>query len=195
MVVAVISLQQGSQAWAARSEAFAIWKQNGLLQFQRYLCTHMWCYISKIYANHFLRGVFLFAALNSCANLTVTKNQDTRRGANHKGDDTQYAPRPVWVATCWRLRLRTSKMFTQITNLDGFLHTPTCCECKQEISPTVDLRLGARISILGIRICTGGPIRATDSRCTLVCAISLCSVWLITRRWSGTFWQEKTQDP
>ncbi len=59
-------------------------------------------------------------------------------------------------------------MFSQITNLDGILHMPTCCECKQEISPTVDPRLGARIPILRIRIRRGGPICVTDSQCTLV---------------------------
>jgi hypothetical protein len=50
-------------------------------------------------------------------------------------------------------------MFTGITNLDGILHTPTCCECEQEISPNVDSQLVARIPILRIRIRTGGPIR------------------------------------
>jgi hypothetical protein len=59
-------------------------------------------------------------------------------------------------------------MFTRITNLDGILRTPTCCECEQEISPNVDSQLVAHIPILRIRIHTGGPIRATDSRCTLV---------------------------
>jgi hypothetical protein len=59
-------------------------------------------------------------------------------------------------------------MFTHITNLDGVHHTPMCGECKEEISPTVDWRLGARIPILRIRICTGGLICATDSQCTLV---------------------------
>jgi hypothetical protein len=41
-------------------------------------------------------------------------------------------PLPVWVGTCRRLRLWTSKMFTQITgtNLDSILHTPMCCECE-----------------------------------------------------------------
>jgi hypothetical protein len=59
-------------------------------------------------------------------------------------------------------------MFTQITNLGGILHTPTCCEYEQEISPNVDSRLGVRFPILRIRIRMGGPIRATDSQCTLV---------------------------
>jgi hypothetical protein len=59
-------------------------------------------------------------------------------------------------------------MFTQITNFDGTLLTPSCCECEQEISPNVNSRLEARIPILRIRIHTGGPIRATDSLCTLV---------------------------
>jgi hypothetical protein len=59
-------------------------------------------------------------------------------------------------------------MFTRITNLEGILHTPTCCECKQEISLTVNLRLGSRIPILKIRIHTGGLICVTDSQCMLV---------------------------
>jgi hypothetical protein len=110
-------------------------------------------------------GVFLFAALNSCANVIVTKNQDTRRGC--ESQRRWYALRPVWVATCWRLCLWTSKMFTRITNLDRILHTPTCCECEQEISPNVDSQLGASIPILRIRIHMGGPIHATDLPCTL----------------------------
>jgi hypothetical protein len=57
-----------------------------------------------------------------------------------------------------------------ITNLEGILHTPTCSECKQEISPAVDLWLGLHIPILRIRICTGGPIRMTDLQCMLVLA-------------------------
>ncbi len=83
-------------------------------------------------------GVFLFAALNSCAHVTMRRTKTHAEGANRKGDDTRYAPRPVWVATCWRLCWWTSKMFTQITNLDRILHTHTCCECEQEISPNVD---------------------------------------------------------
>jgi hypothetical protein len=59
-------------------------------------------------------------------------------------------------------------MFMRITNIDDILHTHTCCECEQEISPNVDLRLGARIPTLRIRIRTGGPICATDLRCTQV---------------------------
>ncbi len=59
-------------------------------------------------------------------------------------------------------------MFTRITNLDCILHMPTCCECKQDISPSVDSRLGSRIPILRIMSCTGGLICMTNSRCTLV---------------------------
>ncbi len=59
-------------------------------------------------------------------------------------------------------------MFTRITNLDRILSKTMCCECEQEISPTVDSQLGACIPILRIRICMGGPICATDLRCTLV---------------------------
>jgi hypothetical protein len=62
-------------------------------------------------------------------------------------------------------------MFTQIINLDGILRTPTWCKCEQEISPNVDSQLGEHIPILRIRIHTGGPICATDLRCTLVSLI------------------------
>ncbi len=61
-------------------------------------------------------------------------------------------------------------MFVRITNLEGILRTPMCCECEQEISPTVDSQLGLRIPKLRIRLRTGGPIRMTDSQCTLVLA-------------------------
>ncbi len=128
----------------------------------------MWCYISKIYVNHFLWGYSRSQHSTPVQTWPWPRTKIRAEGANRKGDHIQYAPGPVWVATCWRLRSRTSKMFTRITNLDGILHTPMCCECEQEISPTEYSRLGARISILGIRICTGGPICATDSRCTLV---------------------------
>jgi hypothetical protein len=97
------------------------------------------------------------------------KSEADQDGAAYfKGDDIQYTPWLVWVVTCWRLHSWTSKMFMRITNLEGILHTPTCCECKQEIRPTVVLRLRPRIPILRIRICTGGPIRETDLQCTLV---------------------------
>jgi hypothetical protein len=65
------------------------------------------------------------------------------------------------------VRPRPARMACEVI-LDGILHTPMCCECEQEISPTVDLRLGAPIPILRIKICTGGPIHATELQFTLV---------------------------
>jgi hypothetical protein len=104
-----------------------------------------------------------------------------------KRDDIRYAPGPVLVGTCRRICLWTSKMFTQITNLDSILYTPTCCERKQEIDPTVDSQLGAHIPILRIRIHMGGLIRATDLRCTLVSNLFCFSFFyfLFFARWFG----------
>jgi hypothetical protein len=59
-------------------------------------------------------------------------------------------------------------MLTCITNFEGIPHTPACCECAQEISPTIDSQLESRIPTLRIRIGTGGPIRVADLQCTIV---------------------------
>ncbi len=87
--------------------------------------------------------------------MTVTRNQDKHRGCKSQRRWYTIPPQSVLVATCWRLCLWASKMFTRITNLDSILHKHMCCESKQEKVPTVDLQLGAHIPILRIRIYTG----------------------------------------
>ncbi len=113
-------------------------------------------------------GLFLFAALNSCANVTMTKNQDTRRGCEWQRRWYTIPPTTCLSSNLLKVMFVDKQNVRQITNADGIFHTPTCCKCEQEISPNVNSRLGVRIWILRIRICTGGPIRATGLRCTLV---------------------------
>jgi hypothetical protein len=70
-------------------------------------------------------------------------------------------------------------MSRRITNVEGILHAPTCCECKQEVSPAVDLQLWLRIPILRISICTCRPICMTDSQCTLEKSKKKCCAYSV----------------